>query len=161
LWWSDWLEITIAVVGWLAMSVTPSRRRLLQTLLLAPVVAGCTDDKPSRRSVDSPDVALRQAAIARERALIAHYRSAAAPSTVLAAVAADHEAHLRALGAGPAEPSTSPAPSGAPTTPAALATEERRAAAAHAAAALDASPSLAALLASLAACEASHVVALT
>lgn len=141
------------------MSVSPSRRRLLQTLLLAPVAAACSRSKHEQPATEDPDVALRAAATVREQALIAAYRSAATASSAVAAVLADHEEHLRVLGS--ASPTPSAAPAGAPVPAGRLAAQERQAAAAHAAAALDASPSLAALLASLAASEASHAVALT
>lgn len=134
------------------MTASPSRRRLLQAALLAPLAA-CTA-KPSRPEPVDPDVALRAAAVARERALIARY-DAAPPSPAVAAIRAEHEQHLAALGA------PSPPPSATPAAASSLVAAERAAAAAHAADALTASPKLAAVLASLAASEASHPVALT
>jgi len=142
------------------MSAPVSRRRLLQAALVVPAAAACTsyDTRPAR--ID-PDVALRADAVARERLLIARY-DAAVPTPAVASIRAEHEQHLAALGA--RLPSASPAPSGpaAPAVPvAALVSAERAAAAEHVAAALQASPALAAVLASLAASEASHPVALS
>jgi hypothetical protein len=148
------------------VSVSPSRRRLLQAAALAPVVAACTSNGSDEPEPVDPDVAIRASAIARERALIGQYRAAAASSSAqvaskIAGLAEQHEQHLAALGA----PSPGPTPSGATTlalpTLTRLAAAEHAAAAAHATAALHASSSLAALLASLAASEASHAVVLT
>jgi hypothetical protein len=149
------------------MSVTPSRRRLLQAALLSTAAAACTRGRSQPMPVD-PDVALRAAAVARERALIERYQAAAASSassvaTRIAGLAAEHEAHLAALGVpspGPTQPGSSPSLIRVPTL-AQLVAAEREAAAAHAGGALTASRGLAAVLASLAASEASHVVALT
>jgi hypothetical protein len=150
------------------MSLTPSRRALLQATALVPALltetAACTSHRPAHAVVD-PDVAVRAAAVAREVELLSAYDealAAAAPgaSAELAAVRADHEAHLAALGA--PSPAASPSASAqVPASPGALAARERSAAAAHAADALRASRPLAALLASMAASEASHLVALT
>jgi hypothetical protein len=171
LWWSDELPVTLLVVGSLAMSLTPSRRRLLQAAALSPFVAACTSG-PARPARVDPDDALRAAAVAREQALLEQYAAAvgASPAVAaqLAAVRAEHEQHLVALGvpaAGSSPPSPSPSPlptaaGSAVPSPSRLAAAERTAAASHAAAALVASPSLAPLLASLAASEASHPVAL-
>src|SRR5207253_7620307 len=69
-----WREpvITLLVVGSLAMSLTPSpacsRRRLLQAAALSPLLSACTSGSSPEPAVD-PDRALRDAAIARERAL--------------------------------------------------------------------------------------------
>jgi hypothetical protein len=133
------------------MSASPSRRRLLQAALLTPLAA-CTTTAGRPARVD-PDVALRAAAVARERSLLALY-DAAPPSATVLAIRAEHEQHLAALGA------PSPAPSPATAATGSLVAAERAAAAAHAADALVASPQLAAVLASLAASEASHPVAL-
>ncbi len=145
------------------MSVSPSRRRLLQAALLAPMAAGCTSSPPRPARVD-PDVALRAAAIARERTLLDQYAALATP--VGATIRGEHEEHLRALGA-PSKAPSAAASAGASTRPVAtmvlrqqLASLERSTAAAHAADALAASPSLAVVLASLAASEASHQVPL-
>jgi hypothetical protein len=147
------------------MSLSASRRRLLQAALLSPVVAACTRNGPRPAPVD-PDDALRRAAVARERALVESYQAAAASSSSAVAAAigpmvAEHTQHLATLGAG----SPAPSPSSPPTAPlvptlAQLAAAERAAAAEHAADALRASRPLAAVLASLAASEASHPVAL-
>jgi hypothetical protein len=166
LWWSAVLVITLAGCDWVEpMSASPSRRRLLQAAVLSPVVAACTRE-PSTPKTVSPDVALRAAAVARERALIERYRAAAASSssdvaTRTAGLVEQHEQHLTALRAPTAAPTPSNAP--APTVPTLvqLAAEERAAARAHAAAALQASRPLAAVLASLAASAASHAVVLT
>jgi hypothetical protein len=156
----------------LLMSLTPSRRGVLQAALLAPVLtsaaSACTTHRSRTEPVD-PDVALRAAAVARERALLDLYTAAEGSSPALAAlltlVRAEHEQHLAALAA------PSPAPSGSATqtttragvapSRAVLASAERAAAQAHAADALLASRPLAAVLASLAASEASHLVVLT
>ncbi|MCU1592254.1 MAG: hypothetical protein JWP11_3510 [Frankiales bacterium] len=145
------------------MSVSPSRRRLLQAALLSPVAA-CTSHAPQTPAALDPDVALRQAAIARERQLLELYSSAVESSPALAAtlgaIRAEHEEHLAAL-APPATSASPVAPRVLPAVhPVALVAAERSAASAHAAAALLASRPLAALLASLAASEASHPVAL-
>ncbi|MBK5306650.1 MAG: hypothetical protein JJD92_08200 [Frankiaceae bacterium] len=152
------------------MSVTPSRRRLLQAAMLSPALVACTGASREPRPVH-PDVALRAAAIARERALIERYRAAAASSastvaTRIAGLAEEHEAHLAALsrstpGALSPSPTTSP-PAALIRVPtlAQLVAAERAAATAHAADALKASRELAAVLASLAASEASHLVVL-
>lgn len=151
------------------MSVSPSRRRLLQAALLSPALAACTSRR-SEPEPEHPDVGLRAAAIARERALIERYRAAAASSssavaTRIVGLAAEHEAHLAALGPVSATASPTATPSAATLirvpTLAALVAAERAASAAHAAAALTASRQLAAVLGSLAASEASHVVVLT
>jgi hypothetical protein len=174
-----WVELSVrasslAVVGSLAMSLTPSRRRLLQATVLPPLAwltSACTPTRRRPGAVD-PDVALRQAAIAREESLVAGYTAAnlSSPAVAMqvAGVVADHRQHLLALGvagpptgsAAPAMPGPTAAPGPAPTL-AQLSAAERAAAAQHGADALLASPRLAAVLASLAASEASHPVALT
>ena len=148
------------------MSVSPSRRRVLQAAALAPgaaLLAACRSDRRAPARVD-PDVALRQAAVAREQALLARYAAlrpeSPAVAAAVAAVVSDHQQHLLALSAATQEPSASPAPSPALATLPELASAERAAAAGHAADALTASAPLAQLLASLAASEASHPVAL-
>src|SRR4051794_5717796 len=145
------------------MSLTPSRRRLLQATALLPALvsgtAACTHPAEQPAVVD-PDVALRAAAVARELDLLAAYDGVVgappARAAQLAAVRAEHAAHLVALGT--ASPTPSATPSTTPVTVTELAARERAAAAAHAADALGASRQLAAVLASLAASEASHVV---
>jgi hypothetical protein len=133
-----------------------TRRHLLTTTGLAGVAA-CTTRKAAfpPKSVD-PDVALRAAAVAREQALLAAYDAALAArpalATKLTPLRADHVTHLAALTAPNATSTAAPAPATSP-----LAHLERTTAAAHAAAALLASRELAPVLASLAACESSHV----
>lgn len=149
------------------MSVSPSRRRLLQATLLAPAFVACTA-KPSRPAPVDPDTAFRMAAVARERELLFLYDAAIkalpARAAVLTALRGEHVMHLEALGR-PRSPSASPpAPnqrSSIPPTLAQVVAAERSAAAAHTADALRASAPLAAVLASLAASEASHPVALS
>jgi hypothetical protein len=132
------------------MSAGMSRRSLLAGLAVAPVAA-CTSGSSAPARVD-PDVALRAAAVAREVDLVALY-DALPPTPVHAALRAEHVEHLRALGAVlPSARPTHPDPQPVPA--------ERAAAAAHAADALRAGRGLAAVLASLAASEASHPVAL-
>ena len=129
-----------------------------------PLAASCTSrEKPATPDPDDP---LRAAAVARERTLLAMYDAAAAGSgpadaAVLQAVRAEHAEHLAALLGQPSpSPSTAAAPSPTVATRPQLVAAERSAAQAHAAAAVTASPELAGLLASLAASEASHPVAL-
>jgi hypothetical protein len=168
LWWSVEPLITLAFCGWVEpMSVSPSRRRLLQAALVSPVLAACTSSGDDRSESVDPDVAIREAAIARERSLVEHYRAAAASSssdiaTRTAGLLEEHEQHLLALNAPTAAPSPSVtrAPLPVPTL-AQLVAAEHVAAGAHAGAATRASRSLAAVLASLAASEASHAVVLT
>ena len=133
------------------------------------LVAACTEDSPSPPSppVD-PDVALVAAAVAREQALLGAYaglaRATPRSARLLTALSLDHETHLAELTTAlPASGTPTPTPTGAPaprvTLPAVrrlLRTTER----AHADAVLLASPRLAPVLASLAACEASHLVLL-
>lgn len=143
------------------MSTSPSRRRLLQAGLLAPLAACTSSPSPPsprpRPALVDPDVALRAAAVAREQQLIARYAGTSSPAAL--AIRAEHEQHLLALGGPVASPVASPIPAAAASVPQ-LVAAERAAAAAHAADALRASRGLAALLASLAASEASHPVAL-
>lgn len=135
------------------------------------VVAACTDasPRPPSRPVD-PDVALVASAVAREQALLEAYDALAAGTPRLArlltALRRDHEQHLAALvAAGPsATPTpvatTTPAPPAPATGLGAVRQLVRATERAHAAAVLQASPRLAPVLASLAACEASHLVVL-
>ena len=142
------------------MTATPSRRQLLAGLAAAPVAACTTRRDPA--PVD-PDDALRAAAVTRERELLAAYDAvtAAVPTAAarLSAVRAEHEQHLAALVRTPVS-SAPPTPPAVARTLAQLAALERTSAAGHAADALRASRGLAAVLASLAASEASHPVAL-
>lgn len=144
------------------MRVTDLSRRALLGLAAAVPLAACTSSEGPPPPPD-PDVLLRDAAAARERALVQQYDAAlvALPdlAAALAAVRAEHAEHLAALlGAQPsAAPSAGPA---APVTLTVLVAAEREAAAAHGQGALEASRELAGLLASLAASEASHPVVL-
>ncbi len=157
--------------------MTLSRRSALAAAGLLGAAA-CTgaSPAPAPRPVD-PDVALRQDAISRERALLARYDALLAADPALRArlapVRSEHERHLEALGQPPAPSGSAVAPAvpsavapavpsataGTPTL-AALIQAERTTATAHAAATATASPGLAAVLAQLAASEASHPVAL-
>ena len=143
------------------MTSRPTRRTVLSAGAVG-LAAGCTSShRTAGPSRPDPDVALTAAAVGRERALLAAYDAAlaAAPAraTTLALVRAEHAAHLAALGVGPAASAAAAPASPAPSD---LAGAERAAAAAHAAAAVTASPRLAQVLASLAASEAAHQVAL-
>lgn len=122
------------------------------------LLTACTGRRtPAARPTPDPDVALRAAAVARERALLAAYDAHLAATPALAArlapLRADHLAHLQALGAGPVP---GPAPAPLPV----LADLERRTAEGHAQDCVTASRRLAPVLASLSACEASHLVVL-
>jgi hypothetical protein len=164
-----------AVVGSLPVTAAPlpapgpTRRAVLVAGLAAPLAA-CTGGSPepvpspSPAPVD-PDVALRAAAVERERTLLAAYDDVLARGGARAAalrpLREEHASHLAALDPALAVPTPAPAPSAAPaSTVARLRAAEREAAAAHAADAVPASRGLAALLASLAAAEAAHLVAL-
>lgn len=169
------------------MSSRPSRRAVLRAGLALPLVAACTGAPPEPAPPPDPDLPLRARAGERERALLAAYDEAAlaAPSLAprLAALRAEHAEHARAVGAvDPAAPPAasgapsplsssappSPGPSRAPVPPrdpaavlAGLLAAEQEAAAEHGRDALLASRELAGVLASLAASEASHAVALS
>jgi hypothetical protein len=116
-----------------------------------------------------PDVAVLRAAIGTEQALIARYRSALATAPALKdtldPVLDQHQAHLTALRSRligpaatphPARTSPAPAPAGQASTLAALAAAEQAAAGTLVGRLATASPSLAQLLASISASEASH-----
>ena len=152
------------------------RRGLLQAGLLLPALlpglAACTEPVLPEPPPD-PDAPLRDGAAAREQALLAAYDAAIASAPGLAvrlrALRAEHAEHLAALTPGVPPPPPDGAPPAVREKPARqkparvlarLAAQERAAAAGHASAALDASPRLAQLLASLAASEGSHPVAL-
>lgn len=100
----------------------------------------------------------------RERTLLATYDAAvaAAPprARLLRPLRAEHAEHLAVLGATSAGLDASTAPLRPAPGTGTLVAAEREASQAHAAAAVTASPALAQVLASLAACEASHEVAL-
>ena len=141
-------------------------------LLGVPAAAGlaaltaCTssDGPPSPPAPPDPDLALRAAAVARERDLIQAYDAAllAVPALAdrLPALRAEHLAHLTALGAVPGSPSPTVTPGSAEVQLARLRTAERAAGAGHTAGLPTASIALAVVLATLAASEAAHEVAL-
>ena len=155
----------------------PSRRQVLLAAGVA-TVAACTTDKPLRPLPPTPDEAARAHAAIREQTLVDAYAGALHEhpdlSPRLAPLLGDHAAHLAALL--PDAPASTPSPTTSPSSTgprrsqqqvlAALATLEREAAAAHGAAAERAESTtschrdLAPLLASLAACEASHAAVL-
>lgn len=173
------------MVGWLAVTAaaSPSRRSVLRAGLLTPVaLTACTsvgDDPAAPAAAPHPDVVLADEAALREQRLLAAYDAAAALVPTLAErllpLRAEHAEHLAALGVpelpapAPADPSAAPTPV-APTAPplpadppallAALADLERSASTAHADACVRAGRGLAVVLASAAASEASHPVAL-
>jgi hypothetical protein len=143
-----------------------SRRALLGLAAVGPLAA-CTREAPAPVPPD-PDDLLRSAAADRERALLREYDAALLALPALAArlapVRAEHAAHLAAL-LGPeptatGQPAATTAPPAEPASVQRLVAAERAAATAHGGAALEASQQLAGLLASLAASEASHPVAL-
>ena len=140
--------------------------------------AGCaTLDAASAAARVPPDVTVLRAAIAAKAAMIARYTATAAAyprlRPGLGPLLGDHHAHLAELqhrlvepahpapGLGPpsARPAT-PVPSSEGAAVAALVSAERAAAAQHVAQLRSATPSLAQLFASIAACEATHVTAL-
>jgi hypothetical protein len=165
----------------------PSRRSVLRAglALPLPLLAGCTDPgPPAPPPPPDPDIALHDAAVAREQELLAAYDAGllAAPGLAprLAPLRAQHAEHLAVLEtADPAPPPSAapsasasptaapsvPAPPAAPADPAIVLAElvvlENDAGAAHADAAVEASRELAPVLATLAASEASHRVALS
>lgn len=163
---------------------TPSRRAVLVAGLVAPLVACTRSAQPPApvagsspaaptgpgvgpRSRPDADAPVRAAAVARERRLLAAYDAALADdpgARDLAALRQEHAAHLQALGVAPPPP-----PPGdrrrrdrraAARARAGLVRAERGAAGEHARDLLTASRGLAAVLASLAAAEASHLVVL-
>ncbi len=158
----------------------PSRRALLAAAPALLLAAACTADEPGpapRPAPVDPDDALRDAAAARERSLLAEYDAVltARPGLAgrLAAVRGHHAEHLAALLGAAASAPPSPSPSApaavAPAVPppaddaaalARLVAAERAAGDGHAADCLRASTSLAPVLASLSASELSHPVAL-
>jgi hypothetical protein len=165
--------------------VGQSRRSLLRagaTVVVAGgvgVVAGCTGEPPAPAAPDPITVALT-ALLKSEQALLASYDAAIGGHSQLgdrlSGVRADHAAHVKALSALLArrEPDPSPSPStahapadnslGSGSSSSArqqLATLERQQATAASAGCMAASGDEAALLASLAAAETSHVEVLT
>ena len=153
------------------MGASFSRRALLGAAAVLPLAACTSDDGPP--PPPDPDDLLRDEAVQRERSLLREYDAVLLVLPDLAArlipLREHHAEHLLALTGEPATPS--PEPSGAPAAQvpppvtaaaalAGLADAERAAAGAHRAGAVAASRELAALLASLAASEASHPVVL-
>lgn len=158
---------------------------MLGAVVALPVVAACTpaapDAAPAPTPTTDPDVSLGAQAAARERTLLASYDAAilAAPALAdkLGPLRAEHATHLTAIAAQtppsarpltPQQtPPTSPPPptaAAAPADPAvvlaSLTQAERTAAVGHGDAAIAAGRALAAVLAAVAASEASHPVAL-
>ena len=142
--------------------------------------AGCaTLNAASAAARVPPDVTLLHAVITAKTTMIGRYMATAAAHPQLRAglgpLLGDHQAHLAELqhrlvepphpapGLGPPKPAASaapPVPSGAGAAVAALASAERAASAQHVAQLRSVTASLAQLLASIAACEATHVTAL-
>ena len=160
---------------WQGEGVQPTRRSVLTAGVLIPLGglgAACTSSRPATPHPVDPDLALVAAARIREQSLLDAYAdvTAAFPhlSVELSQLSSQHLEHLTALGTTTASgtpsvttrvqrPDTSRG-SGDPRTR--LAALEHTAATQHGAAAVTASRKLAPLLASLAACEASHAVVL-
>ncbi|QIQ02385.1 hypothetical protein [Streptomyces liangshanensis] len=168
------------------MGRTGTTRRHALIAVGGGLLTACSSEGPDPAAVKKAEDTGRLRAARDSRALLGEYDAvlerhpdlAAALTPLRTAVAA----HVRALAPadGPA-PSTSASPSGSPPSPSpsataagtlaladdpadavkALAAAERRTAAAHSAALLDAPPELARLLASLAAAGATHVYLLT
>lgn len=149
----------------------PTRREVLAgTVLMA--LAGCLPglDDAARPKVD-PELGTRARIAGEVRGLAGHYEAVMdrfpATRARLATLAAEHEAHARALlgpAPSPATPSA-PAPQVVPATEAAavasLADAERAGSRRRSRQARRASPVLARLLASVAACEAAHAALLS
>ena len=164
----------------------PTRRAVLLAPVLGAVgaAAACTSggDGPDEAPGPHPDVVLADEAAERERRLLAAYDSALALAPALAErlapLRAEHAEHLSALGVpelpapapadpsagAPASPDPAPTPPPLPADPpgllTALADLERTTSTSHAGAAVRSGRGLAVVLASAAASEASHVVAL-
>lgn len=148
------------------------RRALLGAALgglAAPALTACTGSpfEPEPPAPVPPDVRAAERAAERERELLAAYDAALVLAPQLAdrllPLRGDHAAHLAALGL-PEQPPPPPEPPSLPQDPvallAALADLERRTATAHASAAVLGGRGVAAVLASAAASESAHVVAL-
>lgn len=148
-----------------------SRRTLLGAAAALPL-AGCTSDDGPPPPPD-PDDALRAEAVERERSLLREYDAVllALPDLAvrLTPLRGHHAEHLLALTGAASTPAPEasgdpvpavPVPATAAAALAGLADAERAAATGHRAGALAASRSLAAVLATLSASEASHPVAL-
>ena len=65
----------------------PSRRAVLRAGLALPLLAACTDASPGPPPPPDPDLALHDAAVARERALLAAYDAALLAAPALAPAA--------------------------------------------------------------------------
>jgi hypothetical protein len=172
------------VTDWLATARPFSRRRVLAaSTVLAPVAALASCGVPNPLAGPpgpSPDVRTLRASISTEQSLVGAYRSALAAypalSPSLRTFLIQHEDHLNQLRSRlivpphvSASPSASPSASTPPSPPpasasaavTALGDAERSAAAAQLQRLAAADPSLAQLLASIAASEATHAVALS
>ena len=172
------------MTDWLATARPLSRRRVLAaSTVLAPLaaVASCGVPNPlAGPPGPSPDVRTLRASIAAEQSLVDVYRSVLAAHPALSAslhtFLAQHEDHLSQLRSRlivpphvSASPSASPSPSASASPPpasasaaiTALGAAERSAAAAQLQRLGTTEPSLAQLLASIAASEATHAVALS
>ncbi len=154
------------------------RRGLLAAVLAAPLlVTGCAKGFGALGTppTPAPDVAVLTGIIDAEKAMVARYEAVLSRSPTLAAtldpLLAEHRAHLTALTArlvrGAARPTPSPSPTRPVTVPATaaaaagyLAMAEDAAAAGYLRHLATVSPSLAQLLASIAASEATHAALL-
>ncbi len=140
------------------------------------VLGGCTSGSTARPDPVDPDVALAELARVREQTLLDAYAAAALAHPQLASrltvLRAEHEVHLAAVATSAPSPPASPAVSSAVSLVAppvvdspsarlaALRNLETAMSRSHALAAVTASRTLAPVLASLAACEASHAAVL-
>jgi hypothetical protein len=166
------------------LSAVPTRRAVLRDLGACAVgvgalaaLPGCTSgprapDPASPRREPDPDIAVVARALTASVELARRYAATAAAlpelSGVLGPLAGEHAAHIDALGGAPTPVPTAPRP--APSSPAppmgptealaALAAAERASAAARVADLLPASPAVARLVASIAACQATHAMIL-
>ncbi len=161
-----------------------TRRSVLAAALTAPVLAagGCRAAAGATpAAAQASDVAILRAAIAAKRNMIGLYTATRAANPALAGrldpLLTDNTAHLAELqrrliepahrssprsgGRADRHPATPPSPAAGPRAAlAALQSAEHTAAAVHVGQLRTVTPSLAQLLASIAACEASHVAAL-
>ncbi|HEV2253116.1 MAG TPA: hypothetical protein VGS06_07975 [Streptosporangiaceae bacterium] len=160
--------------------ILPRRRVLAASAAALPALlatAGCRSsdafagpDPLAGRPALSPDVITLQEVIAAERAMIALYQAAvnggARPASQLRGVLAQHRQHLSRLQArlvlppGSASPSSSSSPSPGRVTIAQLRAAERASATDLVRRLVSVPPALAQLFASIAASDATHVVAL-
>jgi hypothetical protein len=144
-----------------------SRRAVLAGGLALGLGACTTEAAPP---APDPDVAIRRAVAAGVRELLGRYADVSTAHPALAArltpLAAEHTAHLRALGVRRHAAGRTPQPASTPAgnarrAVADLAAAERRIAALRPEQARRASPLLARLVASIGACEAGHGALLT